>query len=134
MIGLNTNPRSKTEVVTSFKDQDGNETIITGKDAYLVNFDIEQPLPDYDTILHMGSNKKVKLFKPAEPITLKFEFKLTPFDKDGNSNYIIDSFANGFKPKIQISKLRVEDCSINELLFAVRKKIKIRKDRKVYKV
>ena len=114
---------SSTEIVTSFKDRDGNEQIITGKDAYLTNFEVNYPTPMSEKIFSLGG-KCVKKFVPSEPITISLEFKLNQFDKEGNPNFLIESFINGFKPKRQISKLRVDDCSIEELLFAVRSKIK----------
>lgn len=122
MIGLNTNPRSKTEIITSFKDEEGNEMIITGKDAYLSSFEFTQPSQDFQQIY--SGKEKIRMPMCPEPITIKLEFLLPPTDKDGNANYIVESFMDGFKPKRKISKLRVEDCSINELLFAVREKVK----------
>lgn len=114
---------SSTEIVSSFKDKDGNEMLITGKDAYLTEFNIDIPnnmTEDVSTY----DGKLTRFFLPSEPITITMEFKLNQFDKNGKPNYIIESFMNGFKPKRKVSKLRVDDCSIEELMFAVRQKIK----------
>jgi hypothetical protein len=103
-----------TEVVCNFKDKEGNELVITGKDAYLTRMDVDVPEPESVHFM----NGKSKLIPMNGLITLTLEFKLL------KENYILESFMNGFKPKREISKLRVEDCSIEELLFAIRRKIK----------
>lgn len=113
---------STTKIITSFTDKEGNETVITGKDAYLTEFNVDYH-SSIQEIYTLGGGS-IEQFKPSEPITITLQFKLNPNDKDGNANYLIESFMNGFKPKRRISKLRVEDCSIEELLFAVRKQIK----------
>lgn len=115
--------KETTEIVASFKGQDGNEIIITGKNAYLTEFNINHPSPRFEDINTLGG-KKVKLFMPAEPITINMEFQLAPFDKDGKPNHLIEYMMGEYKPERKISQLKVEDCSIEELLFAVRQKIK----------
>ena len=114
---------SSTEIVSSFKDKEGNEMLITGKEAYLTEFNVNVPSPMAEDVFNCDG-KLTRLFIPEEAITISMEFKLNQFDADGNANYIVESFMDGFKPKRKISKLRVDDCSIEELMFAVREKIK----------
>jgi hypothetical protein len=114
---------SSTEIVSSFKDKDGNEMVITGKNAYMTEFNVNYTNPEFEEIFRHGGGS-IKKFMPSEPITITMEFKLTQFDKNGDPNYIIEQLFGGGKPKRKISHLRVEDCTIEELLFAARQKIK----------
>lgn len=114
---------SSTEIVSSFKDLEGNEIVLTGRNALLTNFSVDTPVANFEDVWTMG-DRKIRNFLASEQITITMEFKLNQFDENGKPNYLIESLMNGFKPPRKISKLRVEDCTIDELLFAARQKIK----------
>ena len=40
-----------------------------------------------------------------------------------NEDFVNEMFGSEYKPERKISELRVEDCSIEELMFAVRQKL-----------
>lgn len=61
-------------------------------------------------------NKFLKPIRPMNPTTITFTLKVL------NENMIYEMFDDSFKPKIRNKK--VDDCNIQELLFAVRNKIK----------
>lgn len=114
---------SSTNIVTSFKDKEGNEIVFTGKNAHITEFVVNQPSPKLDDVYNLKGDRVIS-FMPQEPITITLEATFPQHDKNGNANYILESSMNGFKPKRKISQLKVEDCTIKELLFAIRKKLK----------
>ena len=114
---------SSTEIVCSFKDTEGNEQIVTGKNAILTEYEVNYPDRQSEDVFSSDSSK-IKKWDISEPITFNLQFKIPQFDKDGGSNFLLELLDGSFIPKRRISKLRVEDCSIEELLFAVRSKIK----------
>ena len=97
--------------------------VITGKNAYMTELSVDYSCPEFEEICTTGG-KRIKEVLPSEPITITMEFKLNQFDKYGKPNYIIEQLFGDGKPKRKISQLRVDDCSIEELLFAARQKIK----------
>ena len=84
-----------TNCIISLEGKDGIRQI-TGKDCLVSSFTVNQTI--------------------EAPATIDISLVCS------NDSIIHEFFED--KPKRRISKLRVEDCSINELLFAVRQKLK----------
>lgn len=91
----------------SLEDKDGHVVDLSGTDLYVTDFNIDVPRP-YSVVL---CGKDVTF--PPERATVTMTFH-------GPANKIIQTFYDN-KPKI--SDKKVKDCSIQELLFAVRSKI-----------
>jgi len=102
---------STTTVTLNLSDNKGNEVTYGGKDSIITSMDL-QTENNFD-VVDFGS--KVIPLAPS-PIKLSLEI-LIPSEK----YYELYKEGN-YSPKI--SQKKVKDCSIQELLFAVRKKIK----------
>jgi len=98
------------EVSISFA---GNDLI--GKNAVVKSFTINRPAPEFRDIVSLGSRFIEKI--PLAPAPIEIEISLLVSEMEEYA------FLFGEKTK-KISKKKVEDCTIQELLFAVRKKIK----------
>jgi len=89
------------------------DTQITGKNAIISELDIKAPEPIQLTSL----GGRISKFIPShEPCTVTIELKCAEL------NYI-DLFSNN-ETKIKIKNKKVKDCTISELLFSVREKVK----------
>jgi hypothetical protein len=113
--------RSDTFCVISFENIETKEVqTVTGKNAIVTEMRIEPGFcnfKDIDIYSAKSGDKLLTLPKPQELATISFTLKLS------NEDLITELFFGGdFKPKIRNKK--VEDCNIQELLFAVRNKIK----------
>jgi hypothetical protein len=98
------------EVVVSF----GNEKF-TAKDAILTSFQVNAPSPPMETIMSR-SGDMLKFPLAPEPVTMTLEFAV----RDGD--FVREMFDGTYTPKIRNKK--VYDCTVSELLFAVREKVK----------
>ena len=112
---------SSTNIVSTFTDKDGNEVVITGKNALLTRMEVGQNL---NSDCEYSTSGRIGMVPCNFDVTMNLEFKIPALDYNGRPNYIVESFMNGFKPNRKISQLKVDECTVEELLFAVRQKIK----------
>lgn len=99
--------------VVSFKKPDGEVIEFYSDDAVITRYEITQPT-DYEPIQLLGSNKDS--IQPIDPLTINITLKMLP-----------DKFEQIFYDKTYKPKLRnktVNDCTVQELLFAIRHKVK----------
>ncbi len=96
------------DVVISIGEQQ-----ITGKDCVISEVRIDQPAPFVDFVEIGGKKRSIEM--PAELVTIDISLKCLP------TNFFYELFDENFKPKIRNKK--VEDCSIPELLYAIRQKV-----------
>jgi len=107
-------------VMTDGKD----EICFNGKDAFVTSFNI-----NFDNCygdLYMIGTASPFLLKLPGVITLDFTIEIPTLDANGNSNW--EQIVYSKKQEKKIREKKVEDCSIEELLFACKKKMEIRKN------
>jgi len=109
MFHLSTNPE---DVVLSI----GGKTV-TGKDCLVESFTISESRPQEERFFAGGD----PMFLPLAPGPTRISIELVC----GPDGIITELFDEDYRPKIRNKK--VGDCSIKELLFAVREKIKLKK-------
>ena len=90
-----------------------NGQTITGKDCYLKSYQVtrEQPMEECYGI---GNRHSMSVLKEKAMNCITMEFIA--------SDLIFETFDKDYKPKIRNKK--VEDCSVQELFYAIRQKIK----------
>ena len=88
---------------------------MTGKNCRVESFTVDRSL-NAENVYGYG-NKIMSLKTSLEPIRITLE--LVCLDTD----FLFEMFDKNHKPERKISKLKVEDCSIEELMFAVRQKL-----------
>ena len=89
---------------------------MTGKDCVVESFTIDRSI-NSENVYGYGS-KIISLKTSPEPTRITLELVCL------DTNFLLEMFDKDHKPKRRISKLRVEDCSIEELMFAARQKLK----------
>ena len=102
------------EIVLSFGD-----TQLTGKKAVISSFEIRQD-NNIDSMYggkSIGGGRFVEVPKAPEPMTISLEMKVLDYS-------FIDLMMGGKAEQKKISQKKVDDCSISELLFAIREKVK----------
>jgi len=94
---------------------------LTGKNAILTEISMNGGESDIERIPRFGGY--VNKIEPQDLYELNLTFMISPIDAKGRANIIYNWFegTNTIKNKI------VKDCSIRELLFAVRKKVEEQK-------
>ena len=97
------------EVVLSIGNQQ-----ITGKNCIVKSFNVDMGTRDFETVSLAGTLMPVS--KPIGNTTITLELVCL------DPNLLFETWDEDHKPKIRDKK--VEDCSIQELLFAIRKKVK----------
>lgn len=86
---------------------------LSGKDCIVTNVNYDIPRETYECVERLG-NGLISIRKNDSMSTITIEFKLLRENM----------FFELFKGNKKISNKKVKDCSINELLFAVRSKLK----------
>ena len=104
---------SNTEFVISLKNASGINQI-TGKNAIIRSVNVNQPIESEDIYTASGA-----LLGKVFPGTVDVTLEMTCLDTD----LVQQFFDSDYKPPRKISELKVNDCSIEELFFAVRSKI-----------
>jgi len=119
VLNMNKFLADKTDIAVSFGD--GDDLVeFTGKDVFVTSFHIEESPHRFD--IPPSTFGDVKLTPSLEPITLTLVMKVAPekFVQIVNGNYV----------ETKVSQKKVKDCNVQELLFAVRYKIKNKEEKK----
>ena len=88
---------------------------ITGKDCIVRSMNVNIPCGQGRQVL-ASNGCPMSISAPTPPVEITLELVCSP------EKFTREWWDEGYKPKI--SNKKVEDCTIQELLFAVRKKIK----------
>ena len=101
-------------VNVSFGMTDGNNNVeFVGKNAVVKSLEITHQPPRDKVMFRNG--KECDIAMPLEPIEVTIEFLIPAGD--------FTQFFNDGCSTAKISKKKVEDCSVRELLFAIRYKL-----------
>lgn len=111
---MNTSTRPEKENVLISFDNGKQKMVFGGDDCIITSIDIRIPEPNFMIIEDMLGNK-VKNFKPQESIKVDISLACLP------EKWFQEYHDGTFEPKIKDKN--VDECSIGELLFAVRHKI-----------
>jgi hypothetical protein len=94
------------------------ETTITSNNCRVISVDINHNNNSDIEITSLSDNRKIIQYPILSDIIINLEIKCAP----DSVSWIYDE---NFKGKLQNKK--IEDCSIQELLYAVRQKVKTKK-------
>ena len=104
---------ASSSVNLSFGMSDGKNNVeFSGKNAVITSLQITQP-SNVEPLFVRGTFKSIP--KAPEPIEVTMEFMIPP---DKFTQFFDDGCATA-----KISQKKVEDCSVRELLFAIRYKL-----------
>ena len=92
----------------------GNQQF-TGKDCLVESFEIESKLGEVEEV-NFFNGEVIPIQRAPDPVRITIEL-VCQYDK-----FFAEFFDKDYKPRIRNKK--VEDCSIKELLFAVREKMR----------
>ena len=90
---------------------------LTAKGAVCTSISMDSSSSEVETIPSFGG--MIQKRSVSSPVSLELSFLIPPINGQGEAN-IIQEF---FDKPVSIKNKTVEDCSIGELLFAVRNKI-----------
>ena len=105
-----------TNCVISFEDTETKVVqTITGKNAIVSEVNINSNINNFKSCYSNSTNGLVKVPIMPTPVTISFTLEIL------DENFMREIFSGTTKPKLRNKK--VDDCTIQELLYAVRQKI-----------
>jgi len=101
------------EVIISIGNQQ-----ITGKKCHLQDLTVNYPVNEVEEVRFLKGDRIIRDLNP-QPMKVTMTFLCEP------EHFIQEFWDEDYKPKISYKK--VEDCTVQELLFAVREKVRRKK-------